>query len=180
MLPAVDLIVKFLTIMCCYIIYKGRKYFSVNSVKCVKIVLTRIKGYDNIMVQDELQIINIKEIPMRKVKMFYSDNEYENWTAKFDNTSEYYDVPVLIVETERISADAFFQCKSWKTALRRFKKVFDNTALHQWVDVMYDSCESGYFKDGFTGDKKHYYSWGVEQYDDEWYVFLNVGGVYSL
>lgn len=116
---------------------------------------------------------------MRKAKIFTSEQQYENWTAKFDNTSEYYDVPVLIVETERISADAFFQCKSWKTALRRFKKVFDNPVLNQWIDLIYDSCESGYFKDAFAEDKAHYYSWEVKDYDNEWYIFINISGVYS-
>lgn len=117
---------------------------------------------------------------MRKAKVFMNNEQYENWTKKFENLSDCSNIPVLIMENNKMSADCFFQCKSWKTALRRFKKAFNNQLINQWVDLIYDSCESGCFKDGFSGDVMHYYSWGVEQYDEEWYIFINTCGVYSL
>lgn len=62
------------------------------------------------------------------------------------------------------------ECKSWKTAIRRFfKSLTDYPEFNGWQDGILESCENGYFSDKetyFEGGKSVYckggYFWEVE------------------
>ena len=128
---------------------------------------------------------------MKKVKIFNDFEAYETWTDKFDDF-EYCYTPCLIDDGWKISMDVFIDCKSWKTALNRFKKAFGDYSedVKAWIDGMYESCENGYMHDecyysACESDKelcKKYgsYGWAVEQVDDgRFYIFLNISGEYA-
>lgn len=130
---------------------------------------------------------------MRKTKMFKSFDEYENWTNQFENCSDYEKIPVYIDDGFKISADAIIECKTWKTALNRFEKAFPMDVLNPWIEIMKESCGSGYFEDikgwmpAYACEKEELkeiaksgtYSWGVEYLDENlWYIYLNVSGGY--
>lgn len=131
-----------------------------------------------------------------KTKMFKSFEDYEKWTEKFENTSDYQEIPVAIDDGWKVSVDMFTECKSWKTALRRFEKAFAgvNSEITTWVECIRESCESGYFSDT-TGWKPAWtsnpeeikefakggtYSYGVEEtMEGYWYIYLNISGSYA-
>ena len=128
---------------------------------------------------------------MKKVKIFKDFEAYETWTDQFDDF-EYCYTPCLIDDGWKISMDVFIDCKSWKTALNRFKKAFGDYSedVKAWIDGMYESCENGYMHDecyysACESDKelcKKYgsYGWAVEQVDDgRFYIFLNISGEYA-
>lgn len=130
------------------------------------------------------------------VKMFKSYEEYENWTEQFENCSDYENIPTAIDDGWKVAVDMFTECKSWKTALRRFAKTFKevNSEIEGWVDGMRETCEAGCFqettgwKPAWTDDpetvrefaKGGTYSWGVEEtMEGYWYVYLNISGIYA-
>lgn len=130
------------------------------------------------------------------MKKFSSQEEYERWTDTFENASDYQEIPCVIDDGWKISADMFTECKSYKTALRRFAKAFKevHNDIAGWVECMRESCEAGCFQDvngwrpAWSNDpeevkelaKKGTYSWGVEETSDGyWYVFLNISGTYA-
>lgn len=128
------------------------------------------------------------------MKKFNSFEEYERWTERFENASDYEMIPCAIDDGWKISLDMFTECKSYKTALKRFAKAFDeiekSAGIETWVEGMKESCENGYFADKLTyWDKEEErrrakefgtYAWGVEQIDERlWYVFLNITGAYA-
>jgi len=136
----------------------------------------------------------------RKVKSFKSYEDYESWTDSLDNCSEYSEIPVVIDDGWKVAVDMFTECKSFKTAIRRFANTFAEVeAVKEWAEGMQESCESGYFGDttgwqcSFSYDeeenkrlnrelaqKSGFYSWGVEEVDESrWYIFLNVAGIYA-
>ena len=86
-----------------------------------------------------------------KTMQFKSWDEYESWTERFEECYEYEQVPTVIDDGWKVSADMFTECKSWKTALRRFAKAFacvdEATGFADWIDGIRESCESGYFED---------------------------------
>lgn len=121
---------------------------------------------------------------------------YEAWTEQFEECSEYEQIPTVIWDGWKMAADMFTECKSFKTALRRFEKAFGNvnSEVKGWVECMKESCENGYFKDvtgchpAWTSDpdevkeflKDGAYSWGVEEtYEGYWYIYLNISGTYA-
>ena len=57
-----------------------------------------------------------------KTKIFKSFEDYEKWTDQFENISDYQEIPTAIDDGWKVSVDMFTECKSWKTALRRFEK----------------------------------------------------------
>lgn len=130
-----------------------------------------------------------------KMKKFASQVEYEAWIETFEECSEYQDIPVLIDEGWKISADMFTECKSYKTALRRFEKTFSSVPeIAEWIEGIRESCENGCFEDttgwkpAWTNDpeeikefaKSGTYSWGVEETSEGcWYIFLNISGKYA-
>lgn len=133
---------------------------------------------------------------MRKTKIFHSWEEYDRWTESFESPSDYQEIPSVIDDGWKISADMFTECKSWKTALKRFEKAFAfvNSEISAWAECMRESCESGYFQD-LTGWKPAWisdpeetkkfaeggiYSWEVKETSEGyWYIFLNISGLYA-
>lgn len=129
-----------------------------------------------------------------KTMEFHSYDEYEAWTEQFDEAYEYQNIPSLIDDGWKIMMDMFTECKSYKTALRRFEKAFGDhdQSVKDWLEGIKESCENGYFKDtcrpGWNATEeeiKEFYaggtfSWGVEEVDDGyWYIFLNISGAYA-
>ena len=90
----------------------------------------------------------------------------------------------VITENGWIKADLMTECKSWKTALRRFFKALDPDSAEEfegWYECMRESAESGYFKmnDSRMADGSRnpysFYAWEIEEMNDgEWYIFLNI------
>jgi len=128
------------------------------------------------------------------VKMFKSYEDYENWTEQFENCSDYQEIPCAIDDGFKVMTDMFTECKSWKTALRRFEKTFRevHSDITGWVECMREGAEGGYFKDeckpGWNAtpeELKEFYaggsfSYGIEEVDDGyWYIFLNISGIYA-
>lgn len=126
--------------------------------------------------------------------VFNSLDAYETWIEQFENCSDYEEIPVAIDDGWKIAVDLFTDCKSWKTALRRFEKAFGDYSedIKGWIECMRESVESGYTSDSLkpgwnaTEEEKQdlykygTYSWGVEEQDDGyWYIFLNISGVYA-
>lgn len=131
-----------------------------------------------------------------KAKCFNSFEAYEKWTGQFENASDYQEIPVVIDDGWKVSLDLFTECKSWKTALKRFAKIFSgvNSEIPDWIECIRESCESGYFREttgwmpAWTEDpekikewsKRGTYSWGIEETGDHyWYIYLNISGVYA-
>ena len=131
---------------------------------------------------------------MANTLMFLSFDAFDAWTQQFEECSDWEMIPTAIDDGWKLSMDLFTACKSWKTALKRFAKAFKevNPEVAGWVDCIRESCENGSFQDAtgcrpaWTTDpdeireflSKGAYSWGVEQHDDKWYVFLNISGSY--
>lgn len=117
----------------------------------------------------------------KTMKTFYFDN--------FDDFEESgvageYEVTAIVKKDHcnNLCADLMTECKSWKTAIRRFfKSLTDYPEFNGWQDGILESCENRYFSDKetyFEGGKSVYckggYFWEVENYDDCWYICLNV------
>ncbi|MDO4649364.1 MAG: hypothetical protein Q4B26_12010 [Eubacteriales bacterium] len=128
------------------------------------------------------------------MKKFKNWKDYERWTNKFENCSEYDHIPTIIDDGFKIAADFETECKNWKTAVRRFEKTFKSVPeLEEWFECIRESCENGFFKD-ITGWQpcgmslqeiresartNGAYSWGVEEVSEGcWYIFINVSGCY--
>lgn len=113
--------------------------------------------------------------------------------ASFDlycesNSSEAWEEVAIVTQKSRLGtiacADLMTECKSWKTAVRRFFKALNcDERFASWEDDIVECVKGGWWSDKstiynpdtgkseFTGD----YSWGVENLgDNTWYVFLNV------
>ena len=120
---------------------------------------------------------------MRNTLIFNNYDAYDNWTEQFQDCSEYEMIPVAVDDGWKVMTDMFTECKSFKTALRRFEKAFGdvNTEIRGWVESMRESCEAGYFKESdMRYPEGGTYSWGVEETDEGlWYVFLNISGAYA-
>lgn len=113
-----------------------------------------------------------------KTRLFRSFDEYHD-----AEVASNYEEADIITENGKISADLMTECKTWKTALRRFfNAVAGIPELAEWKDCLTESCENGYFADAervwdreksesvFTGS----WAYGVEDHDGAWYVFLVV------
>lgn len=130
---------------------------------------------------------------MKATKKFNSEAEYEVWTEKFDSPSDCEEYPTLIDDGDRILMDMITYCKSWKTAVKRFRKAFAEcgSCVSGWIDAIEENCGDGYFADrdgwkpAWTSDPKEIeewaklgkYAWAVEEIDEGcWYVYLNLSG----
>ena len=123
-----------------------------------------------------------------KTKKFTSQEAYEAWA---ESTEGYEMIPAVVDNGWKINADMETECKSWKTALRRFAKAFAGIqAIEEWLPGVQECCESGTFEHtstwGMTPEearedtKYGSYAWGIENiYDDLWYVYLVVSGGYA-
>ena len=61
---------------------------------------------------------------MRATRQFTSFEQYEKWTERFEGCYEYDEIPTVIDDGWKVAADLFTDCRSWRTALRRFAKAF--------------------------------------------------------
>lgn len=115
------------------------------------------------------------------MKKFESFESYEKWTESFSDCSDYEEIPVVIDDGWKISADMFTSCKSYKTAIRRFAKTFASVPeVDEWIDGIRESCDNGYFKESSEYNENGSYSWGVEEtMEGYWYVFLNISGIHA-
>ena len=78
---------------------------------------------------------------MKATKRFESFADYEDWTQQFDGSFEFEEFPVVIDDGWKISADMSTECKSWKTALKRFAKAFDGISeITDWIDCIRETC----------------------------------------
>lgn len=133
---------------------------------------------------------------MKKTREFANFAEYEKWINQFENCADFQEIPCLIDDGWKISADMFTECKSWKTALNRFEKAFSNanSELSPWIETIKEGCENGIFENttgwmpAWTTDPKEaeelakdgIYCFGVEEIaEGYWYIFLNISGCYA-
>ena len=111
---------------------------------------------------------------------YNSFEEFENDEAKTDR-----EALSVIVENGWMKSDIVTECKSWKTALRRFWEALDpnndTPALDGWREGMTEAAENGCFKLNDSrmadGSRNQYpsYAYEIEQLDDGlWHIFLNV------
>lgn len=116
------------------------------------------------------------------MKKFDSMDAYIEWTEGFENCCEYESIPCIIDDGWKISADMFIECKSYKTALRRFEKAFKEVYgnVTNWVEGMRESCENGFWAmEQHEEGRPDCFSYGVEEtMEGYWYVYLNVSGIY--
>lgn len=132
---------------------------------------------------------------MRKLQCFESMEAFETWAESFENCSDYMMIPTCVDDGWKIACDMQVYCKRWKTALKRFEKVFSDVhpEIPDWIEGMKESCENGYFKNidgwkpGYPASKedietaRNYgtYAWAVEDLGDGlWYIYLNLSGQY--
>ena len=104
----------------------------------------------------------------------------------FDEYSEYYENreykmnDVHVVEnTVTVCADGEFECKNWKTAVRRFfKEINDNSLFDGWKECITECVENGIWKEKEEYNGEHVcggWFWEVECIDEGlWYVSLTV------
>lgn len=97
------------------------------------------------------------------------------------NAGKYEDVTV-IREHGWIKTDLMTECKSYKTAIRRFFKMLaDIPEIADWEECLVESAENGYFKlndsmmaDGSKNTSPSYFYEIEETMEGVWYIFLNV------
>ena len=107
---------------------------------------------------------------MKKLRRFEDYESYDKFVESCG--SDYEEIPMLIVVGNEIKADLMTECKSWKTALKRFDKVF--MGLDEDLDGFlgegfYESVESGYPS---AADPKNY-AYGIEEVNEgRWYIYV--------
>lgn len=114
-----------------------------------------------------------------KVMEFKNFDEFEQCENKQD-----YEMVAIVHYAERntVCADLMTDCKSWKTAVKRFFKALENRPeFSGWKESIIESCENGYFSDKETywdNEKGSVYTggyfWEVEDHGGSFYVCLNV------
>lgn len=111
-----------------------------------------------------------------KIRFFDSFAEFE-----MSGTAGNYEEVTVIRENGWIKCDLMTECKSYKTALRRFFKALANVPeVSGWYEDMSESAENGYFQmnDNMMADGTRNpfpgYAWEIEDHDGAWYIFLNV------
>lgn len=120
---------------------------------------------------------------MKNTMVFESMEAYEKWLDKIEIIDE---IPCVIFDGWKFAADLQTECKSYKTALKRFEKAIADAhpAAKTYIEGMKESAEGGMYKDSFTSKdeegKIHMYSWGIEKIDDDlYYLYLNFSGIYA-
>lgn len=133
---------------------------------------------------------------MKKAKVFDSMSDYLTWADSFDGSYDYQMIPSVVIDSKGYRIDLMTECKSWKTAIKRFRKAFASESISasvsDWCDMIAESCENGCWSDAVKPSwfhtKEEYedyirngsYSWGVEQVDDGlWYIYLNASGCHA-
>ena len=111
-----------------------------------------------------------------KIRFFDSFEEFD-----LSGTAGNYEEVTVVRERGWVKCDLLTECKSYKTALRRFfKALADVPEVSDWYEGMRESAENGYFSgNDFTmadGGRNPVpgYAWEIEDHDGAWYIFLNV------
>lgn len=112
----------------------------------------------------------------------YDFNSFEEFSEA--EVSGEWEALTVVTESGWIKADLMTECKSWKTALRRFFRALDPSSAEEfsgWYECMREGAENGYFKMNDSrmadGSRNPYmsYAWEIEEMNDgEWYIFLNI------
>lgn len=112
----------------------------------------------------------------------YDFNSFEEFSEA--EVAGEWEALTVVTENGWIKADLMTECKSWKTALRRFFRALDPSSAEEfsgWYECMRESAENGYFKLNDSrmadGSRNPYmsYAWEIEEMNDgEWYIFLNI------
>lgn len=108
----------------------------------------------------------------KKIRMNVVDN--------MDDVTDELEVLNVVVAGGWKNCDMFTECKSWKTAIRRFQKALENEfpEIAEWCETLRESCEMGSFHDSPVYNDRpsenSWYAWEVEESGDGWYIFLNV------
>lgn len=108
---------------------------------------------------------------------FYSFDEFDQ-----SGTAGEYEALTVLHKSGWIKCDIMTECKSYKTALRRFfKMIGDDPHFEGWYESMREAAENGYFKmNDFVmgnGEKNPLpgYAYEIEELDEGlWYIFLNI------
>lgn len=104
----------------------------------------------------------------------------------YENDDE--NVVTVVHERNWYKCDIMTDCKSWKTALKRFFSVLSEPVFNGWYESMRECAENGMFSANDSILANHEanpdwcYSFGIECVDDgewtnskpTWYIFLNV------
>lgn len=111
---------------------------------------------------------------------FYTADEYDTRDIFADYE---YETVEMVRRNGWLDTDLMTKCKSWKTAVKRFCKALNENGfaeIAEWKDALLESAENGCFSGNdfvlACGDRNPNPNWsyGIESYDDYWYVFLNV------
>lgn len=110
----------------------------------------------------------------KNVRHFKGLNEYLDY---YEN-HEQRDYVTDVVESEcKVSADAEYECKSWRTAVRRFfKAIACDSRFDGWEEAIIESIENGEWNYFETIDGKvipNTPHWQVEEFEDS-------DGVYAV
>lgn len=141
--------------------------------------------FDFVLTFVEYKYILISEIKKTQIKQSEVIKMKRTFKS-FDEYSEYYDNhehrmnDVDIVEdTLTVGADGEFECKSWKTAIRRFFKALAGDDRFDWEESIIEWIKEGVWKDRAEYNGKYIiggYHWEVENIDENcWYIELTVG-----
>lgn len=120
---------------------------------------------------------------MKNTLVFNSQESYENWMEQFDSYADFESIPTVVDDGWKISADLMVECKSYKTALKRFEKAFkDVPDIADFYEYLADSCDLKCFSanEGYMSERQYgALSYGVEQIDENrWYIYVNLSGGY--
>lgn len=113
-------------------------------------------------------------------RFFNSFDEFEK-----SGTAGNYEETTVIRENGWIKADVMTECKSWKTALRRFFKSLSSVPeLSDWYEYLRESAEYGCFKQNdfmlniLERNEFPSFAWEIEAVDENvWYIFLNTNQI---
>jgi hypothetical protein len=105
-----------------------------------------------------------------KIRFFDSFAEFE-----MSGTAGNYEEVTVVRENGGIKCDLMTECKSYKTALRRFFKALANVPeVSGWYEDMKNAADGGCFKAQDIYHSDPGYFWAIEDHDGAWYIFLNV------
>jgi len=99
-----------------------------------------------------------------------------------NGTAGEFETLTVIDENGWLKSDIITECKSWKTALRRFFKLLgEDPRLDNWYECIKDEAENGYFKANDStmadGSRNEFpsFAYEIEEIDKGiWYIFLNI------
>lgn len=101
-------------------------------------------------------------------RIFKNFEEYHNF---YENTKHRMNAVDIVNNIRSVCADGEFECKSWKTALRRLAKaVATDSRFDGWCEQIKEMVENGCWSQREPGE----WAFGVELLDEgRWYLFIN-------